>query len=30
MVTVAELGHVRACIATVRDGMRVSTLSESE
>ncbi|MGD0976241.1 MAG: (2Fe-2S)-binding protein [Candidatus Korobacteraceae bacterium] len=25
MVTVADLGHVRACIATVRDGMRVST-----
>ncbi len=28
MVTVADLGHVRACIATVRDGMRVTTLSE--
>lgn len=28
MVTVVDLGHVRACIATVRDGMRVTTLSE--
>jgi hypothetical protein len=28
MVSVAEVGHVRACIATVRDGMRVSTRSE--
>jgi sarcosine oxidase subunit alpha len=28
MVTVAEVGHVRACIATVRDGMRVSTAGE--
>ena len=28
MVTVADVGHVRACIATVRDGMRVSTAGE--
>jgi sarcosine oxidase subunit alpha len=28
MVTVADRGHVRACMATVRDGMRVTTLGE--
>lgn len=28
MVTVADVGHVRACMATVRDGMRVSTVGE--